>query len=309
MAHQAPPRKTVSRPPIPMQQTGTSESTSQTGAPEPARKVTTLAEAGFVAPALIIRPTPQSHHRLMLSLEGDRGGGKSEFADSAPGPVAHLVLDRGIDSVLDNPEPPPTRSENVLYKVIRVPKASQLAGSAYLEYWKAYHRDLLNALDSTDGRTVVMDGDPDSWELQRLAEFGRLTKVPPLMYDQVNAARRALYARCYDSGKIVIGTARVRKVYADKRDHNGNVILKDDGNPVREWTGEFEKQGFADGGYVWTIQCFCFYDAERQEFGIRIRECKVNKRMNGMELRGQDCNFASLVSMVYPHISLEEWGY
>ncbi len=286
------------------------ESTSPVApAPEAAKKAMSLAEAGFVAPALIIKSPNRPYHRLMLSLQGDRGSGKSEFADSAPGPGAHLVLDRGIDSVLDNPNPPATRSPDFLYKVVKVPKASQLASSGYLEYWKAYHRDLLAALDSTDGRTVVMDGDPDSWELQRLAEFGRLTKVPPLMYDQVNAARRALYARCYDSGKIVIATARVRKVWADKKDAGGRPVLKDNGEAVREWTGEYEKEGFRDGGYVWTIECFCLYDEVKQQFGIRIVECKVDKRLNGQELWGNECNFATLVSFVYPHISLEEWGY
>jgi hypothetical protein len=251
----------------------------------------------------------------MLGLQGDRGTGKSEFADSAPGPGAHLVLDRGIDSVLDNPNPPSTRSSNFLYKVVKVPKATQLRASqndnAYLPYWRTFHGDLLNALDSLDGRTVVIDGDPDSWELQRLAEFGRLTKVPPLLYDQVNAARRALYARCYDSGKIVIATSRVRKAYADKRDHNGKVVLKDDGNPVREWTGEFEKVGFQDSGYTWTIEAVCLYDEEKNRFGLRILECKVDKMHNlkGQELWGDECNFATLVSLAYPHISLEEWGY
>jgi hypothetical protein len=252
---------------------------------------------------------------MMLSLEGDRGSGKSEFADSAPGPVAHLVLDRGIDSVLDNPNPPPTRSPNCVYKVVKVPKASQLRANQnenqYLPYWKAYHQDLLMALDSTDARTVVMDGDADSWELQRLAEFGRLTKVPPLMYDQVNSARRALYSRCYDSGKIVIGTARVKKVYADKLDASGRVVLKEDGSPVREWNGEYDKVGFQDGGYAWTVSCYCMYDEAKNVFGVRIVDCKVDKLhgLKGQELWGMDCNFESLAAMVYPHISRDEWGY
>lgn len=309
MAHIAPSRPT--RPPIVIQEKVNPESTSPAPAvaPEaPRKKAGTLAEAGFITSALIIKSPSRPYHRLMLSLEGDRGSGKSEFADSAPGRIAHLVLDRGIDSVLDNPEPPPTRTADVLYKVVKVPTAN-LNTNSYLDYWKAYHGDLLNALDSTDSRTVVMDGDPDSWELQRLAEFGRLTKVPPLMYDQVNAARRKLYARCYDSGKVIIATARVRKVYANKLDHNGAAVLKDNGDPVREWSGEYEKEGFRDGGYVWTINVFCFYDEAKREFGARILECKVNKKLNGQELLGADCNFETLVAMAYPNVSREEWGY
>jgi hypothetical protein len=292
------------------QPTSPPESTSSDMANTPTRRAGSLSEAGFVQAAQVLTSKDRPYHRLMLSLEGPQGSGKSEFADSAPGPGAHIVLDRGIDSVLNNPEPPATRSPNFLYKVCRVPKASQFASQKqYLEYWKLYFTTLLDALDSPESRTVVIDGDPDSWELQRLAEFGRLTKVPPLMYDQVNAARRALYARCYDSGKIVIATSRVRKVYADKTNPaTGAVMLKDNGDPVREWTGEYEKEGFRDAGFVWTIRCATRYEPD-QGFGLRILECKVNKAVEGQELWGEECTFAGLVSLAYPHIPLSAWGY
>src|SRR5262245_50540953 len=144
MQHTPPPRKTPTRPPIPVEQLqAPPETTSQTIEQPAARKPMSLAEAGFVAPALIIKSPDRPYHRLMLSLEGDRGSGKSEFADSAPGPIAHLVLDRGIDSVLDNPYPPPTRSDNAVYKVVTVPKASQYRvkqnDNPYLDYWRAFH--------------------------------------------------------------------------------------------------------------------------------------------------------------------------
>lgn len=305
MAHTPPAR--AARPPIVMPSAQTAPAPEAPKVAEPQRRQVTLAEAGFVAPEFITKPKGAKFKRLMLSLEGVRGSGKSEFANSAPGPIAHLILDRGIDSVIDNPDPPATRAANILYKVITVPKASQQED--FVAYWRAYYQDLMLALYSTDGRTVVIDGDPDSWELQRLAEFGRLTKVPPILYDTVNTARRALYARCYDSGKIVIATSRVREVYATKFDAAGRPEINSSGNEVRVPTGEHEKQGFNDGGYVWTIQCACLYDDEKQKFGIKIRECKVNKKLNGQELWGDSCNFETLVSMVYPHIELSEWGY
>jgi hypothetical protein len=38
-------------------------------------------------------------------------------------------------------------------------------------------------------------------------------------------------------------------------------------------------------------------------------KCKANLRLVGAELWGNDCNFKGLVKLVYPQVSLQEWGY
>lgn len=276
--------------------------------PEGRVRRVSLADAGFVAPALIVRPPGSQFKRLMLSLEGDRGTGKSELADSAPGLIAHLVLDRGIDSVIDNPFPPLTRNPNAYYKTITVPKASQ--AEDFKAYWQTFRLSLMDAIHSTDGRTVVIDGDPDSWELQRLAEFGRLTKVPPILYDTVNSARRALYARCYDSGKIIISTSRVRQVWETvKNPITGLPEVNSSGNDIRRWTGEYEKQGFNDGGYIWTIQARTLYNEDTGVYGFRFMTCKVNRSVEGQEFWGDECNMETLLAAAYPNVPREDWGF
>lgn len=311
MGHTPPPRPT--RPAVSIQPASAPEAPPyQAPEDEPvAVKGGTLASMGFVPPALIIKSPDRPFHRLMLSLEGMQGTGKSEFANSAPGPGAHIVLDRAIDSILDNPNPPPTRSPNFLYKVCKVPKPQSGTQATYLAYWKEFKSTLYAAIGADDCRTVVIDGDPDSWEMQRLAEWGRVSKVPPLLYDGVNAARRALYARCYDSGKIIIATSRVKQVWKDKFDPiTGLPVMKDDGSgPAREAVDEFYKEGFKDAGHVWTIRLLCMHNKEKQQFGVRVVECKVNKPMEGLEFWGDECNFATVVSYVYPQYTLAEWGY
>lgn len=247
--------------------------------------------------------------RLLIGLDGPPDSGKSEFALSAPGPGIHLCLDRGIDGVLDNPNPPESRCPDFAFKIIPVPKATQMNQPQYVEYWKSFYGDYLKALDNVDCRAVIIDGDSDSWELQRLAEFGRLSKVPSNLYDNVNAARRAMYSRAYDANKIIISTNRIRKVYVTKMLSNGKAELNSSGNEVRVWNGEFERQGFSDQEYLWSIQLRCFYDEERSQWGVRIMKCKVDRSLVGTELRGDDCNFASLVQVCYPHVSLQEWGF
>lgn len=264
--------------------------------------------ASFTKDGFLSASKVRTKRRLLIGSDGPPDSGKTEFALSAPGPGIVLGLDRGFDALLDNPKPPPTRNE-FAFKVIEVPKATQVSQPTFVEYWKAFYAEYLRALQNPDAKVVVLDGDSDSWELQRLAEFGRLTKVPSNMYDNVNAARRAMYARAYDSGKIVIATNKIRKVYVEKLKADGTPEMNTSGNVVRVWNGEYERQGFSDQEYLWAIQLRHFYDEESQQWGIKILKCKADRSLVGLELRGNECNFATLVQTVYPHIGLEDWGF
>jgi hypothetical protein len=239
--------------------------------------------------------------RLLIGTEGWSNTGKTEFILSAPGPGIVLGLDRGFDAVFDNPRPPAARRDDFAFKALGVPLPTQAAQPEYLQYWRDFYELWKKALANPDARTVALDGDSDSWELQRLAEFGRVTQVPPIAYSNVNAARRAMVARAWDSGKIVIATNKLKKGYESKLDNKGNE--------VRVKTGHAERQGFPDQDYLWQIQLRHLYNKESGEFGIRILKCKADTSLQGMELWGEEANFKGLVSTVYPSVSLSEWGY
>lgn len=252
-----------------------------------------FAKDGFLAPDKI-RGTLR---HLLIGTEGWSNTGKTEFACSAPGPGIVICLDRGFEAMLDNPNPPSTRCDDFAFKVIKIPLATQ--AEDFKTYWKDFYATFRAALNNPDCRTVVLDSDSDSWELQRLAEFGKLTQIPPIMYSQVNASRRAMIARAWDSGKIVIGTNRLKDGYESK--------MSADNKEVRIKTGGDERQGFADQEYLWQVQIrHLFKDGE---FGLRIMRCKSDTSLQGMELWGDECNFASLVSVIYPNVPLKDWGY
>jgi hypothetical protein len=201
---------------------------------------------------------------------------------------------------MDNPRPPAARGKDIGYKIIPLP-VQILSQQGYLEVWRAFYEEYKKALDNPDVRTVVLDGDSDSWELQRLAEFGRITQVPSLQYPAVNAARKAMIARGWDSGKVVIATNKLEHEY--KRYTNAQ------GKEVSEKTGNTNRQGFKDFDYLWQVQLRHVYDDVKQIWGLRIMRCKADTSLQGMELWGDDCNFKSLVSTIYPQIDLKEWGY
>lgn len=264
-------------------------------------------------------PKPKYKH-LLIGTDGPANSGKTEFALSAPGPGIVICLDRGFDAMLDNEHPPPTRQPDFAFKVIKVPLATQAAQPVYVEYWRDFYKHLKGALNNLDARTIVLDGDSDSWELQRLAEFGKLTQIPSIMYTGVNAARRALIARAWDSGKIVIATNKIKKQYRTKYGPDGKALTNDAGKEIREWDGaSYDRQGFEDIEYLWNIQLRHLYRPAgvnsitnkpyEQQWGIRITMCKVNRKLEGEEFWGEDCNMPTLLQAAYPNVSLQEWGY
>lgn len=259
---------------------------------------------------------------LLIGSDGEPNTGKTEFILSAPGPGLVIVVDRGFDAMLDNPNPPPTRRDDFCFAVIQAPIATQLGSDKlYKPYWQSFYEMYMKALANADAVTVGVDGDSDTWELQRLAEFGKLTQIPSIMYTNVNAARRAMYNRAWDSGKIIIATNKITPEYIEEKDDKGNPILDNSGKPKRKRSGEQVRQGFADQEYLWQIQLRHLYQPATtrqlgsktievpQQWGIRIMMCKANKGLEGQELWGSECNFKSLVQLVYKNVPLEDWGY
>lgn len=248
---------------------------------------------GFVLPNQLRKG---KFKRLLIGTDGWSDTGKTEFAISAPGPGLVLCLDRGQEACLDNPNPPKTRRDDFAFKVIKVPLATTTKIHDYQEHWRSFYAAYIEATENPDARTIVLDGDSDSWELQRLAAFGKLTQIPAIFYTEVNAARKAMIARAFDSGKIVIMTNKLKEGYDtvdDKQVKNGKEL----------------RQGFHDQDYLYQLQLRHFYDKDKAEWGVRITKCKVDMGLVGFELRGEDCNFKSLVQVVYPNVPIEDWGY
>lgn len=253
---------------------------------------------------------------IMIGTEGETNTGKTEFMLSCPGPGIILAVDRMFDAVLDNPNPPSWRRDDFVFKEIALSKATQQADHAAV--WRDYYENLIRAINNKDAVTVGIDGDSDTWELQRLAEFkGQFTQIPSILYTVVNAARRALLARLYDSGKIIVATNKIKDEYVTLKDEQGNAVLKD-GKEQRGKSGRQIKQGFDDDNYLWHIQLKHLYRAAKfnsvlkrtipQGWGVQVLKCKSNPGLIGTELWGGDCNFATVIKLAYPQVDLKEWG-
>lgn len=255
---------------------------------------------------------------LMIGTEGRGNSGKSEFILSAPGPGLILSMDRNHWAIQQNPDPPKTRRNDYVFTTVALP-TSVLSQEKYLTYWKSFMEKYKAILDVPECRTFGLDGDSDSCELQLQAEFGRTDKILPRTRGPYNAARRLMYAKARDSGKIIIATNKLKPKY-ETIYVNGVAVKDDQGEEKREWDGiSYQRQGFGDYEYCWDIQIRHLYREPRWNaqlkrempgtYGIKILMCKANRSLEGSELWGEDCNFQGLVQTVYPHIELKDWGY
>ncbi len=254
--------------------------------------------------------------RLMIGIEGVSDSGKTEFSMTGPPGVGVLAIDRGYEHIIAKGTPPLNRQKDVYLRTFKIPKPGQDPGKAegntYLTIWNDFYSWYIKTISCPDFKTVVIDGDSDLWELQNLAAFGKVTQIPPIMRTEVNAARRVLIARGFDSGKNIIFTYRVAAEYEDivKLDSNGKPTQ------VSVRTGDMRRVGFNDQSYLVQVQLRA-QTRRRQdkdgndlplEFGVRILKCKPDPELVGAELWGRDCNFKGLVETIYPESDPAEWG-
>lgn len=259
--------------------------------------------------------------RVLIGTEGESDTGKTEFILSAPGPGILMPVDRNYEGCFYNPHPPDSRRDDWAIKPVSIPLATQETQDGYKAYWHNLYREIMEILNEKGALSFGFDGDSDSWELQRLVEFGKLLQVPEHLYGNANAARRAFISRLHDSGKIVIATNKLKPHYIPGYNRDGSPLLDTQGNQkkVKDPSGAMEAQGFRDTDYLWQIRLRHLFQPAKiikvggvskevpKKWGIRIIKCKPNKDLEGSELWGPLCNFRSLVEYVYPQIDPEEW--
>lgn len=277
-----------------------------------------LTRAGYQTPQ-VARRRDTKYRGLMLATEGRSDTGKTEFILSCPGPGVVIGLDRGFDAVFDNPNPPEWRRDDFGFKILPASKETQQTMDGYVNEWTAIRTACYAAVALPEVRTFALDGDSDSWEVQRLAEHGKLAGVfPATKYGPVKSARRGFYNRLWDSGKIIIGTNKLAEEWLPIIGVDGLPKLDNTGEPQKEPSGQYKAQGFPDQEYLWQIRLRHLFEPAYvtakgkhipKRWGIRILKCKANMDLIGEELWGDDCNFAGLVQFVYPNVELSEWGF
>jgi len=227
--------------------------------------------------------------RMVLSIEGREGKGKSTLALSAPDPIVLFDFDYGLEGVID--------SFLEAGKKILVPETSfkyhdVTDPDEWVVLWERYKTDFLRALDCDKIRTIVVDTGTEAWELIRLARHGKLTQIMPHHYGPMNAEFRDLFRKVYDSDKNFVVTHKLKAKYVnDKR------------------TDEYEMAGFGDTPYTVqvAVRVWRKHPEDGGDFGLTIQKCRPNAGLEGSDLVEPMSTFQFLASTVFEGSDLEDW--
>ena len=198
---------------------------------------------------------------ITANIMGKRGGGKSHFAiDQSPRPLVIQALDPTFKTILDKFNLDKVhiadydRISPELVKAVAGVKSKEdisKAGNAFdkmqaeaTKVWKQYTDDFQEALKIA--KTIVWDTGSESWELLRLARFGKLMEIPPQMYGGVNSEYREMIRAAQYAGINLIILSKMKEKWGETVSASGRIN--------RGPTGEWEPQGFSHIGYEVTFE-------------------------------------------------------
>jgi hypothetical protein len=242
----------------------------------------------------VVTEAPPPKKRIVGSFQGPEMTGKTWLACGAPDPIGYLAFDPGVEGVVDKYM---RQHPEVLIglKEYAVPQAgvkgSQEQGR---KIWNEFHDDYSEMMADDEVATVVVDTATEAWELARLACFGRLEKIPPVLYTEVNNDFRQLLRMARESDKNVIFIHKIKKEWVSSKDQ--------DGKTKSDWFGNWERAGFADLGYNVHVQLETFkrHTDKGTEFGFMVLDCRQNPAIEQLTFTGEDASFSALIEQVFP---------
>ncbi len=258
--------------------------------------------------------------RIIMSVEGQEGCGKSHFALTAPGPIGYIDFDVGSEGVVEKFKKGlkgcPKRE--IYLSKFRIPITGKAAKKASAEVkqkftseaakqaepiWDKVVNDYVLALDGRF-KTLIVDTGTEMHEMIRLARLGKLTEVMPENYGPVNAEFRDLVRLAYDSDANVIFLHKMKEEWVKRKGSNRS-----------DPTGNYIRQGFNGMGYLmqvnlqmlWDKDWRKHYDTYDEAFTIEVTKCRHNAELRGEVIEAPFNTFPFVAQMVMPETSVEEW--
>lgn len=263
-----------------------------------------LKGTGFVEASGEVRP------RIIMSIEGLEGDGKTHLACTAPGPIGFIDFDVGTEGVVEKFKKGLNgcTKKDIYISSFRIPVTAKAAKYASKEtkarftsiaaekaepIWEKVVRDYVMALERF--RTLIIDTGTEMHEMIRLARLGKLTEVLPENYAPVNAEFRDLVRLAFDSDCNVIFLHKMKDEW-----------IKAKGEKRSSPTGNQIRQGFNGMGYLPQVNLRARWD-EDDGFTVEVLKCRQNADMRGKVFGKPYNTFPYLAAMIFPNSELEDW--
>jgi hypothetical protein len=244
---------------------------------------------GYVRASSAIRP------RLICSIDAHEKSGKTHFGLTAPGPIACVQTDEGLEGVIQK-----FQTEKEIYVADAKFDIQDLRRKLSLDedaararsVWDYIKQHYFIGLEQPEIRSVLVDTGTEWWEICRLAAFGKLDQVKSHHYGPVNREWRTLIRAAFEHDKHVIFLHKMREIWVNEKS-----------------TGKFERKGQADMGYLVQVCGELWKDTKvdrltgkapgiPDRYNLTISECRHNPELEGLTLSGADCTFSALAALV-----------
>lgn len=236
--------------------------------------------------------------RLVVALDGLEKGGKTNFALTAPGPLAYQNWDIGDEGVIEKFQTTKTVWRSDYTITVEKEDSQETIMAKVKPEWERCVKDYKIALAGIQAgkiRSIVKDTSSEEWEALRLARLGKLTQVMPHHYTALNSEYRNLIREIYNTiGNMIL----LHKLKAEWKDNP----LTGKGNK----TGGWERAGYSDTGFLVQVNATAYRDKDGH-FHILVRDCRQNPACAGLDLVDDMATFPWLGVNVYPETELSDW--
>jgi hypothetical protein len=231
------------------------------------------------------------NYRLIFRSYGPEKVGKNHFGFTAPGPIAVLSFDIGLEGTVEKFL---REGKDIRYVEYEFAKndCSQEAAQVMVEQFMVDY-----ALALKVARTVIIDTETELWDLFRYAEFGvnqqGVSTDKPKDYVKLNSKYRDFIQQAYDGG---VNLQLIQKVKERWK-------TNEKGSPVP--SGNFEPSGFKEAGYI-TQATLSHSWTKEEGFAVEVKNCRQNMGIAGEIFYNID--FATLGQLVFTDSTEADWA-
>lgn len=230
---------------------------------------------------------------LIVMSYGMDGTGKTDHAlRTGPEPVFHIITDPNAEAVHKRVARETGREMHYFmldYNRADVPglrgKADAEVKASWQADWKKFTDAYRSALSLRQG-TLVIDTATEEYELQRLAEFGRISQRGQ-NYGPINREQKDLMRAAYESDLNVIFVHKMRKVYKGEGDN-------------ASWTGEWEPACWSDMRF--EVEVRLRHTFEGGSFYVEVEKHNKAYELVGVKERVIEAKFGfgDLIDLTFP---------
>jgi hypothetical protein len=219
--------------------------------------------------------------RLTVVVKGRWKQGKTNFALTAPAPIAHFNLDVGLEGVIEKFR----RIKEIYtndYSYRTETGVSTIAMATPI--WNKLMTDYKYFLQQKEIRTIIIDTESEAFDLIRFARLGSLAlpREASYKYGPVNAEFNALLRLAFSSDKNLVLIKKMKDEYIKN-----------------ERTGRDEPAGYKDTSYQIQVNLLAWRDGMDGAFHLLIEDCRQNPDVAGMDLEGDMCHWDFLHGLVF----------